>query len=125
MAEELGGAGVPGKAERMGTAGRARDRQRPQAGLLQILVERASATVADDIAWACDGIGGHGHSAGQRLELNDAEGVGPAWKDENVGRRHVSSEPLAAHAAQKIYAREACAQRRLLRAFADNDLAAG
>src|SRR5262249_16063518 len=52
MTEELGRARLPGEAQRVRPASRARQGERPQAGLLQVLMENPGRTIANDVQGA-------------------------------------------------------------------------
>ena len=89
----------------------------------QILVERARA-IADDVAGAGNRKGGDRGAAAQRLDDDEAEGVGAAGKDEDVGACIGRRERFAAELAEEQRAgmlRLECGERG---AIADDDLCA-
>ena len=118
------GACSPRAAEREVAACLARKLQRAKAGHTQILVQHADHTAADDIAWAHHGVRRNRHAAGERLELNDAERVGPARKYEHVRRCHQTGELSAFAQAEERHIRESPSQICLLRPLADHDFRA-
>src|SRR5207302_1893947 len=63
----------------------ARDFERLQAGGVEVLVEDARAAVADHVERAGDGVAGDREAARQGLDQDDAERVGAARKDKDVG----------------------------------------
>src|ERR1700691_2265322 len=73
VAHKLTRALAPSEVQRMLARLVAWYRQRGEARLAQILVERARATVADDVERAGDGIGGDGQAARHRFDQDDPE----------------------------------------------------
>src|SRR6516225_7101626 len=65
-----------------------------------------------------------GYAASERLELNDAERVGPARKYEHVRRCHQTGELSAFAQAEERHIRESPSQICLLRPLADHDFRA-
>ena len=123
--DELARAVFPGVSQRECAAGCARNPQRLEAGDAQIVVQHADRIVADDVLRPGDRKGGDRNAAGQRLELHDAERVGPARKHEDVGRRQMRGQGSVLQQAEKLGVREPPPQLGFLRAGADDDLGAG
>ena len=86
LIEELPRAGRPGEAQRMLAAARSRQAERFERRTFQILIERAGIAAAQYVERTRHGIGRDRHARGKRFEHHEAEGVGAAWKDENIGR---------------------------------------
>src|ERR1041384_7081459 len=86
MRDELARARVPRARQRESATGFARDVQRAEARRTQIVVEHAYRVAADHVARTHYREGCDRNAAGKRLELHHAERVGPARKDEHVGR---------------------------------------
>ena len=98
--------------------------QRLEAGDAQILVQHADRMVADDVLRPGDRKGRDRHAAGQRLELHDAERVGPARKYEDVGRCQMRGQVPFSSSPRNFASGKRALQLRLLRAVADHDLGA-
>ena len=81
--------------------------------------------VLDDVDRTGDRIGGDRHAAGHGLEVDEAEGIGPARKHHDVGRRQVHREILAEPIAQIYRVRKLLLEPRSFGAVADHDLGAG
>ena len=52
----------------------------------QVLVQRSCFRVVDDVDRSRDGVRRDRQATRHGLEQHQAEGVGPAWKDEHIGR---------------------------------------
>ncbi len=70
--------------------------------LREILVERPDGVVRDHVERTRHRECGNRRAAGQRLELHDAEGVGAARKDKDVGGRQMRGQIRAGLFAQKF-----------------------
>src|SRR5260370_42450300 len=88
----------------MGAAALARDVEGGERGPAEILVEHAGAAVADDVERSGDGVSRDRNARGERLEQHQAEGVGAAGKDENVGPRIEARKGRADRAAREVRA---------------------
>src|SRR5262245_45855426 len=92
MANELTRAVLPRAAQREAATGLARHPERLQAGGAEVLVESTDRMVADDVLRSGDGKRRDRYAAGQRLELDDAERVGSAGKDEHIRGREMGRQ---------------------------------
>jgi len=91
----------------------------------KIGVERPGDPFLDDIDRARHRIGRHRHRAGQRLEIDQAEGVGAAGEHQDVGRRQMRGKIRAEAITGEDRARMAPLQPGPLRAVTDHDPGAG
>src|SRR6516162_3821868 len=89
MSKKLAGAVLPGAGQSKGPAGLLRYLESAQARGSQVLMQHADRVFPDHVARARHRKGGDRHAAGERLQLNDPEGVGPARKYEHVRSRQV------------------------------------
>jgi hypothetical protein len=80
---------------------RGRDRERSQRRLAQVLAEHARARPAHDVEGARHRVGRDRQPRGHGLEQDEAERVGPAGKDERVGRGVGLGERLAEPGAEE------------------------
>src|SRR2546430_4651339 len=112
IADELPRAVLPGAFQRKGTAGLARHGQRTQTGGAQIVVQRTDRMIGDHVERAGDGECRNRRTAGKRLELHDAEGIGEARKYEHVGGGDMRGQVLAGLFAEEFYRRESALELR-------------
>src|SRR5262245_62045450 len=124
MIEELPRARSPGELQRMLPAGLPRLFERHETGTPQVVVERAHRRIAEYVLGTRYRKGRNGYTARQRFELDDAEGVRLARKDEYVGRGHMYCELLPAQRAEELRLGIPRAQFRFLRPVSDHDLGA-
>ncbi len=82
---ELVGGARPGVVLRMPAARRPVDGERRQGRCLEIIADRTDAAIADDVERTGRRQGGDRKPAGERLDQHEAERVGPARKDEDIG----------------------------------------
>src|SRR5262245_7361816 len=122
MADELPSARLPGTFERKRATRCPRHREGLHAGGAKIMVERADRMIADDVAWPGDRERGDRHAASERLELHDAERVGQAREDKDVGGCDMRRKLGALAQAQELGVRESLLQLLLLRSVADDHL---
>src|SRR5262245_9025192 len=92
MADELARAVLPRVVEREGAAGVPREVERREAGGAQVLVEHADRMAGDHVLRTGDRESGDRQTARERLELDDAERVGPTREDEDVGGSDMRGE---------------------------------
>ena len=90
----------------------------------EILVEGADRKIADDVDRPGDRKGGDRHAAGQRLDQDEAERVGTAGEDEDVGGGDVRRQRAVLKIPEKPRPRISRAQRLQRRTLADDDLCA-
>ena len=95
------------------------------AAMPEVLVEDADAGAADHVGRARHRVGGDRDAGGERLEEHDAEGVGPAREDEDVGAGIGLGQRLAGPHAEEVGLRVRRLERRQRRPVADHHLAAG
>src|SRR5206468_2895876 len=93
--EELVGAALPGKTLGVAPAVGGRDLEAVERGAAEIGIEAADRSTVDDVERPRHRIGGDRQARGQRLEHHQAEGVGPAREDEDVGGGVVARQVLA------------------------------
>jgi len=79
----------------MGAAGLGRDAQGAAGGRREVLVQAPDRRPVDHVERPRHREGGDWQAAGQRLEEDQAEGVGAAGKDEDVGRGDVARQVVA------------------------------
>ena len=84
MADELLSAHVPGPADRKGATCVARNVKSPQTSRAETVTQHANGIVADYVLRPGDGKRRDRDSAGLGFALDDAERIGPAWKNKNV-----------------------------------------
>ena len=125
IAEELPRARFPGIALRRRPAGVAGDREGGEGSHAQIPVEHTATGIADDVARACDRIGRDRQARGQRLQHDDAERVGEAGEDEDIGARIDLRERLTAQRPEEDRIGKARFEIAPRRPVADDDLGAG
>ena len=125
IVNEGAGRSFPGMLGGKFKTGLGRNFQRRQAGRAQIVVQRADRRGADDVTGTGYGKGCDRQAACQRLQQNQAKGIGLARKYEDVGSRIDVSQGFALKRAEKHGLRIGPHQRIARRSIADNDLAAG
>src|SRR3974377_521814 len=91
VSKKLAAAVLPGQGEGKCPAGLFRYLESAKARGSQVLVQHADRILPDHVARTRHRKGGDRHAAGERLQLNDSERVGPAWKYEHVRGRQVRS----------------------------------
>lgn len=64
-------------------------------GGFEVVVEPAGFAMDDDVSRAFDGVGGDGDAACHGFDEDDAEGVGEAWENEDVGFGEMCGEVVA------------------------------
>ena len=96
-----------------------------QASRLQILVQRGDVRIAKHVQGPLDRIGRDRRPRGQSFQQHEAERIGAAREDEDVGTAIGGGEWRAMQGAEEMDSGIACTQCRQRRAFADDDLAAG
>jgi hypothetical protein len=94
----------------MRAAALARDAESRFGGAREVLVEHARFARADHVERAGHGKGRHRQARGQRLEQHQAEGVGAAGKDEDIGRGIEPGEILAFPSPEEMRPGVAAAQ---------------
>src|SRR6266702_7697087 len=106
-------------------AGRPRNVQRGEAGIAQIMIQRADRRIADDVAGALHRERRDRQATRERFQQDQAERVGLAGKHEDVGRRIDVRQFLAVLFPQKDRVRIGLLQRDARRAITDDHLGAG
>jgi len=120
MRQKLVGAGVPGVFEGILAATAGIDLQSIERRLGQILAEPASHPVQDDIDRALHGKRRHRDPAGECLDDNESEGIGPAREHKYIRARDMLGEIDTRLIAGKADRRVAALQHLEIRPAPDN-----
>lgn len=88
-------------------------------------MEDANAGMVDYIDWAGDRVRGHGNAASEGFEHDQAEGIGKAGEDEDIGGGVVTGEFFTMFHADKVDVGIFLAEGGELRAIADDEFGAG